>query len=102
MDVQESTSKGTPGRACTLAYSPGEALRDHVTSFSVKGPIRAEIAQIPAAHAHTLQRYVTSGSHVDRVQWYMLYYYYIKKKAQEYTTGHVISCNVISGQGCFR
>jgi hypothetical protein len=51
--------------------------------FSVNGPMRAEIAQIPAAHAGTLQRYVTSGSHVDRVQWYMLYYYYSKKKARE-------------------
>ena len=97
MDVQDSTHKGTPGRAYTFAYSPGEALRDHVTSFSVKGPTKAEIAQIPAAHARTLQRYVTSGSNVDRVQWYMLYYYYSKKKARE-PVAHYIKLHTVNGK----
>ena len=58
-------------------------------------------------------RHVTSGSHATygHTQWYILYYYYGKKKAREYTehtsgydvtSGHVTSCDVISGQGRFR
>jgi hypothetical protein len=41
---------------------------------------------------------VTSGSHVGHAQWYILYYYYSKKKAREpvahahaITSGHVPS-----------
>jgi hypothetical protein len=65
-------------------------------------------------HARTLpmkfpsgSRDVTSGSHVGYAQWYILYYYYSKKKAREpivhahvITSGHVI--DVTSGQGRFR
>jgi hypothetical protein len=57
--------------------------------------------------------HVTSGSHATsgHAQWYILHYYYGKKKAREYaehtsgydvTSGHVTSCDYISGQGRFR
>jgi hypothetical protein len=63
----------------------------------LKDPTRANIAQLPDAHAqlpdvhaHTLPREplrghmtlydVTSVSHVGHAQWYILYYCYSKKK----------------------
>ena len=97
-----------------------------MTSLSVKRPTGADIAQLPVAHAHTLPREplrghvtfddVTSGSHVGQAQWYILYYYYSKKKALEpvahahaitfghvtSSSRHVISGDVISGHGRFR
>ena len=54
---------------------------------------------------------VTSGSQATsgHAQWYILYYYYSKKKAWEpvvhahaITSDHVTSSDVISGQGRFR
>ena len=51
-----------------------------------KGPTRADIAQLPVAHARTFLRetplwgHVTSCSHVGHAQWYILYCYYSKKK----------------------
>ena len=61
--------------------------------FRWKGPTRANIAQLPVAHACTLPRKplrgdvtfddVTSGSHVGHAQWYILYYYNSKEKPFE-------------------
>jgi hypothetical protein len=61
---------------------------------------------------------VTSGSQATsgHAQWYILYYYYSKKKAWEpvahahaiisghvtSSTGHMTSSDIISGQGRFR
>ena len=52
-----------------------------------------DIAQLPVANARTLPKeplrghvtfgHVTSGSHVGHAQWYILHYYYSKKKARE-------------------
>ena len=78
-----------------------------------------DIAQLPVAHARIPPfqgGHVTSGSHVDHAQWYILYYYYSKKKTREpvahahaitsghvtSSSGHVISGDVISGRGRFR
>ena len=42
---------------------------------------------------------VTSGSHIGHAQWYILYYYYSQKKAQEndVTSGHVTSGDITYG-----
>jgi hypothetical protein len=120
------------GRRCPREHHKGT----HVTSrgsptgdvwwrhFRWKGPTRADVAQRLVVHARTLpmeppsgSRDVTSGSHVGHAQWYILYYYYSKKKARElvahahFRSGplpvtslpfRAASGDVISGQGRFR
>jgi hypothetical protein len=88
---------------------PREPLWSHVTfddvTSSEKAPLGVDIAYIPVVHARTLRREtpsgsrdVTSGSHVDHVQWYILYYYNSKKIAREPVThAHAIT----SGQARF-
>jgi hypothetical protein len=47
---------------------------------------------------NSLRGDVTSGSHVGHAQWYILYYYYSKKKVRE-PVAH--SHAITTGQGCF-
>jgi hypothetical protein len=49
----------------------------HMTSFPVKMPTKADIAQLPVANESTLARehlrgHITSGSHIGDAQWYIL------------------------------
>ena len=87
--------------------------------FRSKSPNRVDIAQLPVDHTcippilwgHVTFGHITSGSQATsgHAQWYILYYYYGKKKVRELvahahviTSGHVTVGDVISGQGCFR
>ena len=88
-----------------------EQLRSHpkvITHFRYYDVNSCDVTSRDVTFGH-----VTSGSHATygHTQWYILYYYYGKKKAREYaehtpgydvTSGHVTSCDVISGQGRFR
>jgi hypothetical protein len=61
------------------------------------------IAQHPVANAHTLLL-VTSGSPVGHAQWFILHYYYRKKKTRE-TAPHANAITSVTfgyGQGRFR
>jgi hypothetical protein len=99
-------------------FSRGRSTGSRDVISGQKAPTRADIVQLPVAHAHTLPRehlrcYVTSGSHVGHAQWYILYYYYSKKKVREpvvhvhaitsvtFGSGHVIFADVSHGQDCF-